>query len=238
MKRLIALAARTYPAAWRQRYGVEFQALLDSTNPKWQDIVNVLLGGFQMRLTRAQPVLTAASLGIMGAVVAGAIAFNVPDRFASSSTLRIQGAPAAAPETVRPDDLVPGLARAAFSADALGGIIERHGLYPGERARRSRDDVVNRMRGDIYVQLVSPSVFQVSFASSDGRIAQQVAQDLVNQLTEPREGLAAQVIDPPDEPQTFVNPRRVVLASTGGFGGGTLLGLLLTLFRRVSPGLE
>jgi len=42
MKRLLRLAARAYPAAWRVRYGVEFEALLDEVKPRWRDIVDVL----------------------------------------------------------------------------------------------------------------------------------------------------------------------------------------------------
>ena len=130
---------------------------------------------------------------------------------------------------------MPGLARAAFSNDALRDIIERHGLYGRERARQSTDEVVNRMRRDIGIQLISGSVFQVSFVSSDGETAQQVAQDLMNQLARSKEEIsefAVQPIDPADAPQVSVSPRRIALAGAGGLGGGALLGMLVGLLRR------
>lgn len=35
-----------------------------------------------------------------------------------------------------------------------------------------------------------------------------------------------QVTDRPDEPRVSVSPRRVAVASLGGFGGGALIGLI------------
>jgi uncharacterized protein involved in exopolysaccharide biosynthesis len=94
------------------------------------------------------------------------------------------------------------------------------------------------MSGDIGIQLVSPSVFQVSFASSDGRTAQHVAQELMSQIVrsnfEASSGSIVQVLDVPDEPQVSINSRRVTLAGVGGFGGGALLGTVIGFFRRRS----
>ena len=43
MKRLIWLATRLYPSAWRERYGLEFEALLEDANSGGGDLWDVLL---------------------------------------------------------------------------------------------------------------------------------------------------------------------------------------------------
>jgi hypothetical protein len=66
MKKLLRLAARLYPATWRDRYGVEFQALLEEIDPGWPDIVDVLKGGLQMNLRRVHPAVIAVAVGLVG----------------------------------------------------------------------------------------------------------------------------------------------------------------------------
>jgi uncharacterized protein involved in exopolysaccharide biosynthesis len=237
MKRLLRLAARLYPAAWRDRYGVEFQALLDETKPSWRDVVDVLNGGLQMRLRRAHPALTVAVFGIAGAVGAGAIAFSTTNRFESTGTMIVRpGDPSTASKTARLENVMPRLARDAFSRDTLMYIIEKDHLYRSERAQSSTEDVVNRMRGDIGIQLISRSIVQVSFTSADFRQTQQVADDLMRQIVRSNlyegSGSVVQLIDPPDEPQVSVSPRRVAVASLCGLGGGALIGTLIRLLRR------
>jgi hypothetical protein len=74
-------------------------------------------------------------------------------------TVRLAGA-STAPETARLEDAMSRLARDAFSGDALTGIIETHNLYRRERAESSTEDVMNRMRSDVGVQLMFRSVAQ------------------------------------------------------------------------------
>ena len=235
MRFLLRLAVKLYPPAWRARYGVEFQALLDETQLGWRDIVDVLSGGLQMRLRYLRPSLAVAALGIVGAIGAGGIAFATASRFASTGTMTVRpAASSTASRAARLEDLMPGLASAAFSRDVLMGIIQQHHLYSS--ARSSTEDLVNRMRGDIRIQLISRSVVQVSFASTQARQAQPVANELMSQLVranlEAGRGSIVQVIDPPDEPRVFVSPRRVAVAGFGGLGGGALIGVLIGLLRR------
>jgi len=225
VKKLFLLAARLYPAAWRDRYGVEFQALLDEITPGWLDIVDVINGGLQMHLRRLHPAVLAVAFGLAAAFVAGAVAVNTADRFVSTGTMSVK--------PWMPEDAMPTLARDAFSTSRLTGIIKEYDLYRSERASSPVENVVERMRDDINVQLVSRSVFKVSFASSDVRKAQPVANELMGQLVRSNLEVSrstVQVIDPPDEPQRFINRRRVTLAGLGGFGGGALIGTLIGLF--------
>ena len=237
MKRLFDLAARLYPRDWRDRYGLEFQALLDDMKPGWRDIADVLAGGLQMHVRRAHPAVIAATVGIIGACAAGVVAVSMADRFISTGTMNVRPAgPSTEPGTAKPD-VMPRLAQDAFSHKTLAGIIEKYDLYASERAQASPEAVIDHMRGDIGVQLVSPSVFQVSFASSDGRKAQQVAHELMAQLVRSNmevSGSVVQVLDVPDEGQVSINSRRVTLAGVGGFGGGALLGTVIGFLRRRS----
>jgi hypothetical protein len=49
MRGLIRCAARLYPLAWRRRYGVEFDALLEDIAPSWRDLCDVLGRSLMMR---------------------------------------------------------------------------------------------------------------------------------------------------------------------------------------------
>ncbi len=119
MKRLIRLAARLYPRAWRDRYGLEFQALLDETKPGWRDIVDVLEGGVQMQVRRAHPVVVAAAVGIIGASAAGLVAINMADRFVSKGTMNVGPA-----GTAKPAEVMPKLARQAFDGNTLTASLK------------------------------------------------------------------------------------------------------------------
>lgn len=51
MKVLLRWAARMYPAAWRERYGVEFDALIDDMSPSFADLCNVVWDVLRVRAT-------------------------------------------------------------------------------------------------------------------------------------------------------------------------------------------
>jgi hypothetical protein len=50
MRTLLRWAARCYPKAWRERYGAEFEALLEDMSPSLRDVVDVLREVFRARL--------------------------------------------------------------------------------------------------------------------------------------------------------------------------------------------
>jgi len=73
-----------------------------------------------------------------------------------------------------------------LSRTRLWHIIGNLNLYPDERQRMTADDVVERMRKDIEIELVrSPgrdelTSFNVYFSARDPRVAQQVTSELTN----------------------------------------------------------
>ena len=54
MSALIRFASRLYPASWRRRYGVEFEALLEDAGRNWRDVLDVLLGALKMQMTSVE----------------------------------------------------------------------------------------------------------------------------------------------------------------------------------------
>jgi len=50
MRPAIRFIAQLYPPNWRDRYGREFNALLDDVNPSWRDLLDVLRRGLEMRV--------------------------------------------------------------------------------------------------------------------------------------------------------------------------------------------
>lgn len=65
MKRLIRLAARLYPRRWRDRYGEEFEALLDDVRPGGRIAFDVLIGAGSMQIRRWGTAAIAAFLAII-----------------------------------------------------------------------------------------------------------------------------------------------------------------------------
>jgi hypothetical protein len=49
MRRWPALATNLYPQAWFDRYGEEFQALLEDLDPGWRKFTDVVRGALKMR---------------------------------------------------------------------------------------------------------------------------------------------------------------------------------------------
>jgi Gram-negative bacterial TonB protein C-terminal len=51
VRTLLRWAARLYPESWRERYGAEFDALLEDVSPSFGDVCDVLGGALRARLT-------------------------------------------------------------------------------------------------------------------------------------------------------------------------------------------
>lgn len=68
MKNLIRWAARLYPEAWRERYGAEFDALLEDMSPSFGDVCDVLRDVVRVRVTTPASPLVASAAGASGSV--------------------------------------------------------------------------------------------------------------------------------------------------------------------------
>jgi polysaccharide chain length determinant protein (PEP-CTERM system associated) len=119
------------------------------------------------------------------------ISWVLPSMYRSSTLILVER-PTVAPSIVAPtvtdslQDRLQSISQQIQSRTRLAYIIESQNLYPQERQKKSADELVERMRKDIEVELVRTpgteqlNAFNVSFSSRDPRVAQQVTSELTN----------------------------------------------------------
>lgn len=127
----------------------------------------------------------------VGWALVWAASWVLPPRYRSSTLILVEQ-PTMPKNYVTPnisDDLqerMQSITQQILSRTRLLQIIERFNLYAGERGERLPDDKVESMRKDIEVELVRDartsqiSSFNVSYASRDPHLAQQVTSELTN----------------------------------------------------------
>jgi hypothetical protein len=198
MRRAIRLAANLYPQAWRERYGVEFDALLEDHDPGWREFSDVLRGALKMQITNATIyVKLASALAVTGAIVATAVSFSFPRRYESTAVLRmsVQQNPQhpISPEVLQElaAEQLRQIEHEVLSPSTLKDLIVRGDLdlYPEARRRTPVEDVVQSMRHhDIRIRMVKESstaaVFAISFAYPDWQKAQAVVRELTKRLVD------------------------------------------------------
>jgi len=88
-------------------------------------------------------------------------------------------------------DRLQSMTQQIMSRTRLLRIIEQFDLYAGSRSRMTEEQIVDRMRKDIEIQLVQApgrkddlSAFRVSYSSRDPRVAQQVTNELTSLFIE------------------------------------------------------
>jgi len=251
-ERLIRLAGRFYPASWRRRYGVEFDALLEDASRDWRDVLDVLLGALKMRMMTWNLHKTAVGFGVAGALLCSAVSFvALPDQFVSSTILHVNTM-MEEPSTDFTGKLAVGLIQNTLSRDSLTGVIERQGLYQRERANKGMDEAIDKMRRDIMFDRIGRSnEFSVAFRYGDAKQAQQTEHELINKLMAanvafsmgrccPQLGALRQipfnlqVLDPASLPKRPSSPNRILIAAMG-LAGGLLLGVVREVIARTRP---
>ena len=143
---------------------------------------------------RLRPMLIAVAAGLVTAV-AGALFW--PPAYRSTATILIeqQELPAdlvRSTVTSFADERVQMISQRVMTTETLLGIIRRYDLYPRERSRETRDEIIKRMREDIDVKMISADVvdprsgaptkatiaFTVSFTDGSADEAAKVANEL------------------------------------------------------------
>lgn len=240
MKRLIRFIARLYPAAWRERYGAEFGALLEDISPGFRTPFDVLKGALQMQLHAFAAGKMIVALAAAGTLVAVGIGRAIPNVYESTAVLTMEG-------SLKMQDTrnaVEALADQAASPASLTELITRYGLYEGVRPR----DVVATIKKHITVQLIAaprPS-FTIDFKYTDPAKAQRVTQALASRFVEagfqtasgagrPGGAAAIRLLDIAQLPERPVGPNRLMYALEGlsaGLAPGSAAALALYLTRR------
>jgi hypothetical protein len=246
MRQLIRWTARLYPAIWRERYGGELDALIEDIQPQWKDLFNVLLGALRMQMTTWNYLKILGAVALVGALVAGVLAVETPNRYVSTAVVRITPADSDRQKAL---DRLAELQQEVLSRTNLAHIIQQPALlnlYPEDRKRMPLDDVVQNMRKALRFQ-VAPAqnggvpAFVISFEYPDKFKAQAVVRELVNSffisntLERGDEGSSAaeilEVLDPASLPQQRLGPNRPMMVAVGLLGG-VVLGLLVVLVWR------
>jgi hypothetical protein len=246
MKRFIQFVVRLYPASWRNRYGVEFAALLEDVNPGWRTSLDILKGALemQMRTWNFGKILVVA--GLAGAVVGLGLSFAMPRQYVSEAVIKMVPSADLPVANQSAGEYVLRKAKGVLSRSSLTHVIQTFGLYADERAKMPLEEVVELMKKKVHVgNLTSPHAdgtmekFVVQFIYDDPVVAQRVTQGLVARFIEENAHdkrsnagpMTFEVIDPANQPGGPISPNRSV-ATTMGLAAGMALGVLLTLLRR------
>jgi uncharacterized protein involved in exopolysaccharide biosynthesis len=185
---------RLYPKAWRERYGEEFEALLEDSSPGAPETFDLLRGAVKMQLSVPTFPKLAVGLSIAGLLAGLSVSFLVTPRYVSRAEMQYIGAYTDPGKTAVNRDLTEYFVQnqqQILSRTALSRIIQdpRLDLYPEERARIPLEDVIEKMRRDIRIVLQEPKVtgrhylgFEIDFAYRDRIKAQQTVQAFMTLL--------------------------------------------------------
>jgi len=137
-------------------------------------------------------------LGIALAVSAGTVVFShfLPNVYTSETVILVdpQKVPDAYVKSTVTGDVrnrLSTLSQQILSATRLQRIIETLNLYPEDRKKLAREDVIAHMRADIAVQVVSDfgasqdfQAFRITYSGKDARLVAQVTNELASLFIE------------------------------------------------------
>ena len=214
MKRLLRLALQLYPSWWRQRYAIEFEAMLEDVRPGWRAVFDVMNGAITMQIRSLGPIPVLCSLA--GVIIGGVVAMRTPALYASSALIRL--------DARNVTDVAPG--RTQELHVSLEKAVSASGTAPtATSVTLRRTDAVQ-------------TTFEVSYADRDPLEARRGAERLVTALaTGNRElGKSAEVVDSPALPVALIGPDYAATMVAGG-AVGLVAGAIVVLFvsRRRRP---
>jgi uncharacterized protein involved in exopolysaccharide biosynthesis len=184
--------ARLYPSSWRERYGAEFDALLEDAKPSMRDAFDVFWGAMKMQMTTWSFGRITLAGSLAGILVAAAISFALPVHYVSQTLVIVTPGDELTSTGESGHRLLSNLARDVFSREYLASLVQEHSLYPRERVRMPLNDVIDKMRRNITLEAMPPAspgnqdtlTFVVKFGYSDAHLAQQVNEELISRFME------------------------------------------------------
>ena len=238
--RLARWLTRLYPSAWRERYGEEFDALVEDSRPGWRGLADIARGALTMQLkTGLNLKRTVLVCSLAGLALALPAILMIPKIFLSTAALSIKS-----PASPAMADAVSHAAERVLRRDNLIALMDRRQLYAAERGSLPLEDLVEKIRSNIMISGQrtiyggTQSAFRVGFNYPDPAKAQLVVRDLTTMLIDEyarqNQGAAGlEVLDMASLPGQHKSPNRpaIVLA---GFLAGALFGALLSLTSRAA----
>ena len=196
MRRWIVLLAKCYPRTWRERYGVEFDALMEDVEPDWREFADVLGGAVKLQMQSETAYLKLiGATAVLGVIASAGLSLVAPGRYVSSAVLRVnppKDAGNAVSKEMAARQATQHLERMyqeLVSRSSLAELIQRPSLdlYRAERQRVPMEDVIQKMRRDIEIRSVRAAsadgfALSVSFAYANQFKAQVVARELTQRL--------------------------------------------------------
>ncbi len=205
MKLLLRAAARLYPRAWRNRYGAEFDALIDELTPRWRDLFNVVVGALTMQISRLA--LFPVAIAIAGAIVGVAVSLAMPPVYASSSWVLVQAPGTAADAGGRGQRI-----RTAIEAALQQTAFDKNAITVTLRGEPGQD----------------PVLLELSASAASAPAAQQAAGKATGSLIDanlvtserlaPNPLVQFRVVQPPHLPETAQRETTRNAAVGGGLG--------------------
>jgi uncharacterized protein involved in exopolysaccharide biosynthesis len=193
MRGIAQFLIRLYPANWRERYGEEFEALVEDSPPGWLGIFDLVKGAIKMQLSVPAFPKLALMLSITGLLAGLAISFAVDPTYVSTATITLHDSTSSAPSGVRPNlrDYFLQMEQEILSRTSLSIIIQdpHLDLYREERGRKPLEDVIEQMRkDDAKFTMGAPGSnyldFRITFAYSDPVKARDTVQALITKFVE------------------------------------------------------
>jgi hypothetical protein len=194
MRAIAKFLIRLYPANWRERYGEEFEALLDDSSPGLFSVFDLLKGALQMQLSIPAFPKLALVLSIAGLLSGLLLSFAVTPRYVSSAAMAFSAPPISSPTVGAHRDILEHflqLQTEMLSRTSLSNIMQdpRLDLYKKERTNTPLEDVIEKMRADIQVTRDAPGSaagdylpFHVRFTYEDRVKANRTVQALITKF--------------------------------------------------------
>jgi uncharacterized protein involved in exopolysaccharide biosynthesis len=251
MKHWVRLASCFYPAWWRRRYAMEFDALLDEVDTGWKDVFDILRGALTMQFTSWNLKTIALAFAVTGAAIAAAIAFSIPSQYQSTSVMQVTAAgPAQGNAQSDITERINHIEQEVLSRTSLTRLITGLGLYQNRRGKLPIEDIIQDMRNhDIQIRPIHEVegnrqdmvAFSISTTYPDPKLAQAMNRELISKFTEQnvdvqrggghRMGENLEVLDPASLPGTPFYPHRGWFAFMGLLAG-LLAGLAVSYAMR------
>jgi uncharacterized protein involved in exopolysaccharide biosynthesis len=183
MKKLLFGLVYLYPKAWRARYEVEFRELLETADPRWNDIMDIAKEGLLMQF-KTGLLIKPLAFGLAAALIAALVLRVGRSTYESQAVISVK-----APEFrtgATPTAAVQSITERVLSSKNLVQVMETFHLYEKDRADGQIYEAVEKMRKSIRLSslLEEPALgfITISFQSSDPMISQRVTQDLVSRF--------------------------------------------------------
>jgi LPS O-antigen subunit length determinant protein (WzzB/FepE family) len=240
MRLLLRFAARLYPRAWRERYGAEFEALLDDAHPRWTDLFDVFKETVFMHFRYSSVAGMAALFGVIGVAIALSASFAMPRQWKSEVHFNVS-----ARNQDQTRDAVAGLSQAALNKTYLEDAITKFDLYPIERKSQRMSAVIQKMERSFTIIRDDSNKFRITFAYEDPKLAQRVVNWAAVSLIEANlhfsesrgsKGLEARFSQirlehPATFPERPTSPNWLAITAFG-LSSGLVVGVGMALLRR------